>query len=54
MSLRDKNVADVSGSNGFESDNDAAGSDNAKRELNNPSKFYVDISSWNYIRNVVG
>ncbi len=29
VSLRDKNVADVSGSNGFESDNDAAGSDNA-------------------------
>jgi len=28
VSLRDKNVADVSGSNGFESDNDASGSDN--------------------------
>ncbi|OFX35105.1 MAG: hypothetical protein A2X08_04860 [Bacteroidetes bacterium GWA2_32_17] len=29
VSLRDKNVADISGSNGFESDNDAAGSDNS-------------------------
>ncbi len=29
LSMRDRTVADVSGSNGFESDNDATGSDNA-------------------------
>ena len=41
VSLRDPNVADVSGSNGFESDNDATGSTNAPQTRARFSNFDV-------------